>query len=693
MPLWNRLPPVCPPAGDSSRVGLVALVALTLPVILAAPAVQAQDGALRRFANPPVAVPEAALGVPPTANLIETKRGAVAIPDPRDTIIYDFDITPVKGKIYNPWTLSDDSVELRAYQGPMVDKDVPFLAPTITMKPGQTVRITLNNKLAPEPGCETNILSVNVPHCFNTTNLHSHGLWVSPTGNSDNVLVTIKPGVTFQYEYNVPQDHAAGTFWYHPHNHGSTALQVSSGMAGALIIKDERPPTLVDGVRTPGDIDLLLKGPDGQPFADKAIVFEQIQYACRDAQGHIEPWDPTLQVTQFPWDCEKGQTGAITGYDQFGPNTNWQNSGRFTSINGRVQPLIDGVVAGRFERWRLIHAGVRETVNAQFFPLKAGAPDYRKVPAADQPQWITDNCQGTALPSWEIALDGLTRPQARKTPLTVLQPGYRADLVTYFPQEGQYCILDATSSAGANVSATGKSARLLGVVQAVAGAPTAGGVGTDPAQLLQAQMIQAADKALTGAIHEEVVAGLKDNLKVPNFVWHKTIEKKEVTGQQELVFNIAFDPSNNAVFQVNGLAFQPGRIDRDLRLGGVDQWTLTSDFVSHPFHIHVNPFQIVEILDPSGRDVSGDDAVDDAGGTVDPQYRGLKGTWKDTLWVKNTTSKPDGKYTLVVRTRYQRYIGDFVLHCHILDHEDQGMMQNIRISIPDGAGGVAKSHH
>jgi FtsP/CotA-like multicopper oxidase with cupredoxin domain len=47
------------------------------------------------------------------------------------------------------------------------------------------------------------------------------------------------------------------------------------------------------------------------------------------------------------------------------------------------------------------------------------------------------------------------------------------------------------------------------------------------------------------------------------------------------------------------------------------------------------------------------------------------------LWVK------DG-YTLTVRTRYQRYIGEFVLHCHILDHEDQGMMQNVAIVLPGG---------
>jgi FtsP/CotA-like multicopper oxidase with cupredoxin domain len=100
---------------------------------------------------------------------------------------------------------------------------------------------------------------------------------------------------------------------------------------------------------------------------------------------------------------------------------------------------------------------------------------------------------------------------------------------------------------------------------------------------------------------------------------------------------------------------------------------MTSLLAGHPFHIHVNPFQILAILDPQGRDVSGPETLPGA----DPQYRGFRGMWKDTVWVEQG-------YTLKMRTRYQRYIGEFVLHCHILDHEDQGMMQNVAIVLPGG---------
>ena len=83
------------------------------------------------------------------------------------------------------------------------------------------------------------------------------------------------------------------------------------------------------------------------------------------------------------------------------------------------------------------------------------------------------------------------------------------------------------------------------------------------------------------------------------------------------------------------------RIDRTLTLGGVDEWTLQSHFVSHPFHIHVNPFQVVKIIEPDGkrRERARRDRQfrDDPDGKpiIDPEYPGLKGVWKDTLWIKN----------------------------------------------------------
>ncbi|HYO57090.1 multicopper oxidase domain-containing protein, partial [Archangium sp.] len=57
------------------------------------------------------------------------------------------------------------------------------------------------------------------------------------------------------------------------------------------------------------------------------------------------------------------------------------------------------------------------------------------------------------------------------------------------------------------------------------------------------------------------------------------------------------------------------------------------------------------------------------------------GHLKNLLAPQEGQSPKPGQYTITVRTRYQRYIGEFVLHCHILDHEDQGMMQNVSIEL------------
>ena len=73
------------------------------------------------------------------------------------------------------------------------------------------------------------------------TNLHTHGLVVSPEGDSDNVFIMIDPGGTHDYEYVLGADHPPGVFWYHPHHHGNSAEQLFGGLYGAIIVEDEQP--------------------------------------------------------------------------------------------------------------------------------------------------------------------------------------------------------------------------------------------------------------------------------------------------------------------------------------------------------------------------------------------------------------------------------------------------------------------
>lgn len=683
-------------------------LASSVMLLMSAPANAQQTAQV--FSNPPSlqqrgAVDRRLLGAPLTNFSLEAQSVSPAL-SPR--LSFDLDVAYTTNRIWNPATQRFDKVRLRSYTGEGVNPAAPFVAPAIDVRPGQTVDITLHNKLPADPSCTATGQPVNTPHCFNGTNLHSHGLWVSPTGNSDNVLLSINPGISFQYVYNIPPDHPAGTFWYHSHRHGSTALQVSSGMAGALIIRGDRMPA----TNATGDIDVLMKNADLTPMEDRVLVLQQIQYACLDAQGQVKV-QKDAQGNVIAWVCDPTDTGVIEQYDYpggagFGPGT-WVQSGRFTTINGLVRPVFQGR-AGRPERWRMIHGGVRDTITFGFRLRKPAAPAYAALNAQETAKYIDENCTGELLSYHQIAADGLTMAQARSTPITVLQPGYRTDALVVFPEAGDYCVVNEAAPAAGSVSRQTGSRQLLGLVEVGPGTPV-----PNSTAYLQELLASVALKTLPPTVRDKVAAEVRNGLKFTSFIPHPDIAASEVTGKQELVFFINIPASGNVSFEVGNksidpknfdptqfkpLPYDPNRVDRVLRLG-VDEWTLQSGFVSHPFHIHVNPFQIVSITDPSGRDVSAPGAVDNAGGQIDPQYPGLQGVWKDTLWVKDLISNPadfpsklaTSMYTIKVRTRYQRYIGEFVLHCHILDHEDQGMMQNVSIQLPDGVGGVSKGHH
>jgi L-ascorbate oxidase len=652
------------------------------PAIVDPPSLQARQPAPRLttlMSVQPKAIAAAAVA-PPT------------VPPPAESrdIVYDLNVVYTEGKLWNPTEGRFDTVKLRSYVGDGVKPETPFVGPRIDMYPGQTVRMTLHNKLPDDTTCPFGGGSINIPHCFNGTNMHTHGLWINPSGNSDNVLISVNPGVDFQYEYNIPPDHPAGTFWYHSHRHGSTALQVSSGMVGALIIRGTRPPTQLAN----GDLDTLLKPIPSQPFRERVMVFEQIQYACRYKDGTNKNKIETNPDGTYA--CKPDEVGGVEDYDQFGPGS-WPKSGRFTSINSAVLGHLDNAEAGKVERWRMIHGGVRDTITLQFRKLAPTAKLPGQLRAAEAAAYVDTNCTGAPLTYHLAAADGLTKGAATKTTATVFQPGYRWDALVVFPEAGDYCIIDGGSSPSTSINETLRPTQILGTVHVAGGTPVTG----DPSEYLKTQLKAAADANFSDEkVKAKVKSDLDDGLKLTSFVPHKDIADGEVTGPQTLTFNIGGNPINGTFFQIDGQPYNGDRIDRTLMLGGVDEWTMKSDLASHPFHIHVNPFQVVKIIAPDGKtDVSEPGAIDNFAidpvtkqPIVDPEYPGLKGVWKDTLFVKNAGGSA-GQYTIVVRTRYERYIGDFVLHCHILDHEDQGMMQNIRIAVPDGKGGASHGHH
>ena len=578
-------------------------------------------------------------------------------------LAFKLETAMVRGSFWNPWTQKNDPVELRSFRGEGM-KDGDFVGRSIRVKPGDTLRIRLDNNL---PACTKEELAQGP--CRNDTNLHTHGLWISPSGNSDNVMISIPPGEGFDYEFHIPQDHPAGTFWYHPHRHGSGMYQMASGMAGALIVEGSRLPT----ADRPGDVDILLRDDRGRPLAEQVLVFEHIPYACAfEADGYARmarnsDGKRTIKL------CEPGEVGRVERFKQFVAPPDLAPAGTFFPINGRVQPLVRGSVAGRFERWRIVNSGFHGLLRLGLRRLVPGAPDLATVPGVEQPQWIERYCTGPVLPVWQIAHDGLTRSHIRRTEEAAVIPGGRLDLLARFPEPGRYCLIGAAPPQVRTVP------RLVLALVEVGGRPD---LIADAETELRRQLVRAAARALPGTRHaamrRRVVADLANGLRLDSFVPHRTIAGSELTGKQTAEFRTE-GPERNGEFFIDDRKFDHDRIDRRLPLGGVEEWRLhvPAKGGAHVFHIHVNPFQLVSAVNEKGEDVT-----DPASPGFNPMFAGLSGQWMDTVLL-------EPGITVVMRTRYERFTGDIMLHCHLVAHSDLGMMQHVRIYAP----GEPKTDH
>jgi FtsP/CotA-like multicopper oxidase with cupredoxin domain len=481
--------------------------------------------------------------------------------------------------------------------------------PTFRLKPGDKLEFKITNDLppnqpAPPPYDEIDdchmLMALNVPGCFNTTNLHTHGLHVSPktqgpdikTGiSSDDVLVRIPPkndsldddGWPSERQYCVwlPQFHAPGTHWYHAHVHGSTALQVVSGLAGALIVEE--------------------------PEDQKIRVDQELIWILQEILGNAEMAYANISVPP-------GQPGAgMKPYGDTPPTT------RFT-----VNSLTSSTIVMRpneIQRWRFINATATPRGFMTIGVLDANDPDGGFVEGVLH----------------VIADDGITyygkSPQPVTPPGKFLAAGNRTDFLAKFTEPGTYFVWKL------RIPNLPTSSDLLAIVK-VEGEP----------------------------MEDRPLPALPGTDKAPCYL--KPISDDEVahTPRRTYEFGV-LRPGEFGGFTINGEAY--GRIDpntgeplphpnTDLPLGNAEEWTLTnSSGAPHPYHIHVNPFQVIgDKVDPDGLD--------------DPS----NWRWLDTVALPTNGS-------VRIRSRFLTYDGHFVMHCHILVHEDVGMMQDMTV-VGDG---------
>jgi FtsP/CotA-like multicopper oxidase with cupredoxin domain len=117
--------------------------------------------------------------------------------------------------------LSNVMIGNTPYQSLVFNGD--YDAPLIRTKPGGTIRLTLDNRMDDEP-----------------TNLHFHGMQVSPLDEGDSIFRLTGPLTKGQYALRLPPEHSPGPYWYHSHFNKGAERQVAGGLSG---------PILVDGIK------------------------------------------------------------------------------------------------------------------------------------------------------------------------------------------------------------------------------------------------------------------------------------------------------------------------------------------------------------------------------------------------------------------------------------------------------------
>ena len=381
-----------------------------------------------------------------------------------------------------------------------------YVGPTLRVKPGDTLEITLVNELG-EP-----------------TNLHEHGLHVSPIGISDNVLRVMHAGAN-NVRVKLPSTIEPGTYWYHPHQHGLVEQQVFSGMSGVLLVDGltERLPPALRGLP-----DHLVALKDLQ-LKDGAIIDENI--------------------------------------DSGAPTTR--------TVNGLVKPTI----RARTNQTQLLRLA------------NIGADIWYRIAAEGARFGV-------------IAEDANPVGRVWRANTLVLPPGKRYDVLVRWPKAGTYDLTTLKFNQGPD--------------------------GDQYPDSLLARI------RVTGAA-------------VPTTQWPTSLGALPSLGTAKVdrrrVLTFSEDPTTNQ-FYIDGKQFDATRVDQVVKRGDVEEWIIRNISKElHPFHIHVNDFQVMAINGKPYRARSEQDIVTlPMGGNVR------------------------------IRMRYATFLGAYVYHCHILAHEDNGMM-------------------
>ena len=429
--------------------------------------------------------------------------------------------------------------------------------PVIRVSPGQKLRITYLNRMKTSSG----EICVDGP-CMNMTNLHFHGLHVSPESPQDDVLsMMAMPGKSLRYTVDKPLDQPSGLYWYHTHPHGESYQQDLDGMSGAIVVEGiERYVPELRGLK------------------------EQI-LILRDAE--LRQGDEASSRLKAAVDMPQTTCGSATG-----------DPGRIFTVNGTVRPKI--VIAhGEKQFWRIVNT----------------SPDlYADLTIDSEPMTM-------------VALDGMPLGYHDRNHPTesvqhiLLAPAGRFEAIVTGPALG-----------------TKASLRSLCVDTGTDGDP-------NPAMVI-------ADLDLVGRGY--VSTPSKSSVAVSQKIVYKPLSSEAIHDleQRDVAFVVNFTEDKNG-FYINNKKYKPADDPMvTVQTGNYLHWQVVNrTHEIHPFHIHQVHFLVygkagVAISDPK---------------------------WMDTV-----NLEPGESLDLIMDFTDPIIRGISVFHCHLLKHEDKGMMAKIR---------------
>lgn len=615
----------------------------------------------------------------------------------------------------------------------------------LALQPGDTLRVRLVNKLPALTGQDADHIADHPALAGNPTNLHTHGLIVEPhraVGPSDTygdyVFLELRnpenrtpagthPGTdvvskAVEYLYKIEGIHPTGLFWFHPHLHGLALNQVTAGMAGVLTVGAPEDacndPACVAAVQQATVRHLVLK--DTQVERGGALKTQQEPNFCTGAPAG-------------------NRQGSCPGqfFDPADPATDFSGGTWLHTVNGQVYPQIDVGASG--DLWRIVNASGSRSYDLSLAIGPSGRPLVLQLLAIDG---VTISARpGTSAAALAALLDdkavlapcpGLTSVGAGGSVCATrirMMPSSRVELRVVRGDMGAQPVAAVLRTArhdtgdnGAgdpwpaiDLAAVTLASRNPAVPNAVAlkdvtpttlspsgqllGASVLQVPGTDrlvAASAADAATVQPAGPALQTVDQAQNVAITPDLVvgKIPNpnckalALGHR---RKILFGfPKPTTFGLGYVEVDGSGKDIEATRIPIGEFDPAKTVvcvplpGGVatyEVWELVNlTDEDHNFHIHQTRFFLVAggvapgttipaLLNgnlvlhdnvPLPRPANGAPCAD---GTLDA--------------VKKGACKPTS--TLVVIPF--REIGDFVFHCHILEHEDGGMMARIRVAL------------